>query len=73
MDWQEQLISVYLFVCKEYQQELCGYITRLSNHSDLSFSDEEVITIYLFGNMGGYSRVKDIAKSKQKGYNFRKM
>ena len=60
MDWQDQLISVYLFVCKEYQQELCGYMARLSNHSDLSFCDEEVITIYLFGNMSGYSQVKDI-------------
>lgn len=60
MDWQEQLISVYLFVCKEYDKKLGGYITRLSNHSDMSFSDEEVITIYLFGNMSGYSQVNEI-------------
>lgn len=60
MDWQDQLISVYLYVCKEYQQKLCGYITRLSNHSDMSFSDEEVMTLYLFGTINGYSRVQDI-------------
>ena len=60
MDWQDQLIAVYLFVCKEYAQELGHYITRLSNHSNLEFSDEEVITIYLFGVMSGHSRVKSI-------------
>jgi hypothetical protein len=60
MDWQDQLISVYLYVCKKYQQKLCGYITRLSNNCDLSFSDEEVITLYLFGTMSGYSQVQDI-------------
>ncbi len=41
MDWQDQLIAVYLFVCKEYEQELSRYIARLSNHSHLGFSDEE--------------------------------
>ena len=60
MDWQDQLISVYLFVCKEYEQELSRYIARLSHHSHLEFSDEEVITIYLFGVMSGHSRVKSI-------------
>lgn len=60
MDWQDQLIAVYLFVCKEYEQELSHYIARLSNYSDLGFSDEEVITIYLFGIMSGHSRVKAI-------------
>lgn len=60
MDWQSQLISVYVFVCKEYRQRLCTYITRLSNHCDMSFSDEEVMTIYLFGIMNGYSQLKDI-------------
>ena len=60
MDWQDQLISVYLFVCKEYEEGLNHHITRLSNHSDLGFSDEEVITIYLFGIMSGHSKVKSI-------------
>lgn len=60
MDWQEQLISVYLMICKEYEKKLCGYIVRLSNYSDMSFSDEEVMTIYLFGIMSKYKDVKDI-------------
>ena len=60
MDWQEQLISVYLLVCKEYKRKLCGCITRLSNYSPMIFMDAEVITIYLFGVMSGYSKVKTI-------------
>ena len=51
MDWQENLISLYLFVCKEYQHNLHKHVGRISNHSDLTFSDEEVITIYMFGIM----------------------
>src|SRR3546814_554775 len=60
MDWQEQLISVYLMICKEYEKKLSGYIIRISNHSNMSFTDDEVMTIYMFGVMSGYSEVKDI-------------
>ncbi len=60
MDWQEQLISVYLTICKEYQSKLQGYIYRASNHTDLSFSDEEVITIYIFGIISGHFKLKSI-------------
>jgi len=49
MDWEEQLIIIYLYVFTQYQNGLWTYCQRQSNHSDLSFSDEEVITIYLFG------------------------
>ncbi len=60
MDWQEQLVSVYLLICKEYEQKLCGYIARLSNHSDMTFSDEEVMTIYMHGIMSGHTKVRAI-------------
>jgi hypothetical protein len=60
MDWQEQLISLYLFVCKEYEQKLSHLIVRLSNHSDMSFSDEEVMTVYMNGIMNGHYRPKEI-------------
>jgi hypothetical protein len=60
MDWQEQLISLYLTVCKEYQQELSAYIVRLSNYIPMDFTDEEVITLYLFGVINGYRQIKKI-------------
>src|ERR1700678_3863529 len=60
MDWQEQLVSVYLMVCKEYEKNLCGYIVRVTNYLNINFSDEEVITIYMFGILSGYKEIKDI-------------
>ena len=49
MNWQIQLITIYLMVCKHYESHLWIYCQRMSNHTDLSFSDEEAITLYLFG------------------------
>lgn len=60
MDWQYQLISIYLLICKEYKQKLSSYIARISNYSNMDFSDEEVMSIYLFGIIRGYAKVKDI-------------
>lgn len=48
MDWQAQLIKIYLYVCKHYEENLWIYCQRMSNHANLDFSDEEVITLYLF-------------------------
>ena len=60
MDWQEQLISLYLFVCKHYQNELWVYNQRMGNYANLSFTDEEVITLYLFGIIDGRRSIKKI-------------
>ncbi len=60
MDWQEQLITVYLYVCKHYEQNIWVYCQRMSNHADLSFSDEEVIALYLFGVMDKNREIKQI-------------
>lgn len=60
MDWQEQLISLYLFVCKCYQEDLWVYCQRMTNYADLSFSDEEVITLFLFGIIDGHKEIKKI-------------
>ncbi len=58
MNWQDQLISLYLFICKHYQQDLRNYCQRMTNFADLSFSDEEVMCIYLHGVMQGYRTLK---------------
>jgi len=60
MDWQKQLISLYLYVCKQYQGKLWVINQRMANHSNLSFSDEEVITLYLFGVIDGNRTIKKI-------------
>jgi len=60
MDWQGQLIALYLFVCNQYRSELHAYCERFTNHADLTFSDEEVITLYLFGVTQRRKQVKEI-------------
>ena len=62
MDWQEQLITIYLWVCKHYRESLWSYCERRSNYANLSFSDAEVITIYLFGIIDGKEKYSDIYK-----------
>lgn len=46
MDWEVELISLYLFVCKHYQNNLSNYCQRMSNYVDLKFSDEEAVTLW---------------------------
>lgn len=62
MNWQDQLITIYLDVCKYYEQGLWVYCQRMSNHSDLTFSDEEVITLFLFGIIDKHKEIKQIYK-----------
>ena len=60
MNWQDQLITIYLYVCKHYQNDLWAYSQRMTNYADLSFSDEEVITLYLFGIIDKKRELKQI-------------
>ena len=61
MNWQDQLIALYLFICKQYQEKLKYYSERFTHYADLSFSDEEVLTIYLFGILVNHCQTeKDI-------------
>ena len=60
MNWQNQLITIYLYVCKHYQNYLWIFCQRMSNYADLKFSDEEVITLYLFGVIDKNREIKKI-------------
>lgn len=60
MDWQEQLISLYLFICNHYHTSLKYYCERMTNYADLSFSDEEVICLFLFGVIKKQKNIKTI-------------
>ena len=60
MDWQDQLISLYLFICNHYQKSLQLYCQRMTNFADLSFSDEEVICLFLFGIIKKQKHIKAI-------------
>lgn len=56
-----KLIKIYMYVCKQYEENLRYYCQRYSNNSVPVFSDEEILTIYLFvGSEQRYTRVKEI-------------
>ena len=48
MDWHTQLITLYLVVCKHWEDVGWTQAQRHAPYADLGFSDEEVVTIYLF-------------------------
>jgi hypothetical protein len=60
MDWLDEIITLYLFICDAYKSELCSYCERYSNYSDLSFGDEEVLVIYMYGIMDGRKNIRQI-------------
>ena len=61
MDWQLQLITLYLEVCKYWQEGGWVQAQRYAPYADLSFTDEEVVTPYLFAVVVENKRqIKDI-------------
>ncbi|HAU1037985.1 TPA: transposase [Legionella pneumophila] len=66
MDWEIELITLYLFVCKQYVMNLSAYCARMAHHTDLKFSDEEAITLYLYGVIEGCRTIKAIHRYAQK-------
>lgn len=60
MEWQTQLVTLYCDVCDQYQSHLWSYCERMSNNATPDFTDEEVITIYLFGIQRKRKTIKEI-------------
>ncbi len=60
MEWEIQLIATYLTVCDLWEKGIYDSVRRHSNHSNFAFTDEEVVTLYLFGIMSGCSSVRGI-------------
>lgn len=57
---ENQLIQLYVLVCHihDTQSETC--FQRLSNNSNPHFTDQELVTIYLFGHLQGLFEKKAI-------------
>lgn len=43
-----KLIALYYYICECYNTELCWHCQRFSNNAQADFTDEELLTIYLF-------------------------
>lgn len=56
-----KLISLYMYICDVYQSSLRFHCQRFSNNSNPEFTDEEVLTVYLFcGYYQRYLNIKEI-------------
>src|SRR5215203_654751 len=59
-DWRTTLIRIYLRICEVYEQGLGETTRRMSNNDRLDFSDEELLTVYLFGLLQEYQQLNQI-------------
>lgn len=66
MEWKSELIALYCTVCQCYRSRLANEVQRLSNNCRPQFTDEEVITIYLWGTLNRQTelrRIYDLVKN----------
>jgi hypothetical protein len=57
-----QLIRLYLLVCHIYDTRSGTCFQRLSNNAKPQFTDQELVTIYLFGHWQGVVEKKAMHK-----------
>jgi len=60
MDTASTLVRIYLFICRRYRGRLQAVAQRQSNNADPAFTDEEVLTIYVFGLIKKRSSISEI-------------
>ena len=60
MDWQIRLIILYVYISVEFDKDLRVYCQRFTNNNNPEFTDEEVITVFLYGIMQKRFEIRDI-------------
>jgi len=60
MDTASTLVRIYLFICSCYRGRLAAAAQRQSNNADPDFTDEEVLTVYVFGLIKKRSTISEI-------------
>ena len=60
MDWEDKLISLYLYISKQYEEKLWVSAQRFTNGKHTHFTDSEVMTIYCYGIFRGFRTLKSI-------------
>ncbi len=51
MDWQNRLITIYVYICNTFEKDLWTYCQRFTNNNKPEFTDMEALTIFLYGIM----------------------
>lgn len=62
MDWETQLIFVYVSVCNFFEQDKEKFVLRNTPNSKPVFTDEEAITVLIYGIIALKSDIKSIHK-----------
>ncbi|MDD3078078.1 MAG: transposase, partial [Paludibacter sp.] len=58
---EQKLIAIYFYICDLYDKELCFLCQRNSNNFRPEFTDQELMTIYLFaGYEQRYFQINEI-------------
>ena len=65
MDTASVPLRIYLFICQRYQGRLAAVAQRQSNNASPTFSDEEVLTIYVFGPVEKRKTISEIHRYAQ--------
>jgi hypothetical protein len=60
MGWEIRLIVLFMYVSVQYNTHLRVYCQRYSSNNCPKFTDEEVITVFLFGIIQNHSEITDI-------------
>ena len=47
-NWKDKLVKIYDYVCQKFEESLRYDCLRYSNNSNPEFTDQEIMTIYLF-------------------------
>ena len=47
-NWKDKLVKIYVYVCEKFEQSLQYECQRFTNNDQPDFTDQEMITIYLF-------------------------
>jgi len=63
-----KLIKIYFFICNIYELELKYSCLRFSNNKEPDFSDEEIMTIYVYSmnNAHNYLLRQTVCKSRKR-------
>lgn len=65
--FEAKLIALYFYICEKYDKELKYHCQRYSNNSKPVFTDEEILTIYLYVSIEeGRHTIKDIHRYASK-------
>jgi hypothetical protein len=65
VDWEDKLISLYVIISNEYNEIIYPHVERFTNGKNVSFTDEEVMTIYCCGILRGYRTITAIHRYAQ--------